>query len=57
MKTLCSGALSIDVNKLEEIVSNLVSILWYIGHRMNKFKAQSCTIPEFFQRFCGFNDP
>ena len=24
---------------------------------MNKFKAQSCVIPEIFHQFCGFNDP
>ena len=57
MKTLCSGTLSTDVSKLEEIVSNLVSILWYIGPHMNKFKAQSCPIHKFFHRFCGFNYP
>ena len=46
-----------DVSKLEETVSTLVSILWDTDPHMNKFKAQSCVIPEIFHQFCGFNDP
>ena len=40
-----------------QFVSALTDILWYIDGHITTFAARSCSIPEEFQKFSGYNEP